>query len=733
MKRWYKSVVLYPLTLFTTCSTFVATANAQVIPTPTSSSQLEEVTVTAQRRSQNLQNTPVAVTALNATDLRNRGVYTTKDLQGSIPNLQLADATASPSSVNISLRGAYDVTPALETDEPPVGLYIDDVYHPRLSGSNFEFPDIERIEVLRGPQGTLYGRNTLAGAVKIYTKRPTDDIYGSIDVGGGSFGTISSKGDIGGPLIAGLLGGSAAFVSYNTDGYQFNRATNLDIGHQHDFSGHASLNLFGLDNFKAFLTGYMVSNKDDGYIAVPLKFPPGVQSSDLGRATFASGDQDTTESPIPSAGNNQQWGVSLNMAYTLPFGELRSITGYADERDLYAADFDGGQQVGPDAYQIGFYRRSQAVDKTISEELQLSGKAFNDRLNWITGVYYDHNTGQEFIADQLAFTPTFVATLLPTFFELTTDSFAAYAQASYKILDNLTFTAGLRESNDDKKFNALMQNGFVPPYQYAIVHVHKGFHTITPHFGLDYQVEPNILTYISISEGFQSGGFNGLAVANPEILSEPYNDETVWSYEAGVKSDFFDRRVRINAAFFYAIYYGLQENAIIDPATLSVAVQNVGTAQIHGLELETSAVITEGLKSSFTLGLQEDSYEGLSPGSIAAQSNARELPLTPNYNGQVALDYFRPLGEEGHFALLGGTSFNFRGGYRADASDLTRSPADYTWNAYIGGRGLDDHLELRLTAKNLTNHRVLTCCTITTPAGIVTLPRTVLAELKYTY
>lgn len=312
-------------------------ALAQDIPNTTvaqnqkdTSGELEEVTVTAQKRKESLQTTPIAITALTSAALDDRAINTTLDLEGSIPNFQVQALTANLSSVTVSLRGASDSQGALETDESPVGIYIDNIYHARLAGASFQFTDIDRIEVLRGPQGTLYGRNTLAGAINIITKKPEDEFWGNIEVGGGSFGSLESKGSIGGPVIEGMLGASAAFVSYNTDGYQYNRALQNDVGHQSDFSGHVNLHLFGIENFDAVASFAVLSHLDDGYNPTPIAFTPGAKTQDLGQAVYTAGGPDVTQSPIPSHGNNQQWSAALNMSYDFDYFQLRSITGYTD-------------------------------------------------------------------------------------------------------------------------------------------------------------------------------------------------------------------------------------------------------------------------------------------------------------------------------------------------------------------------------------------------------------------
>ncbi len=579
-------------------------------------------------------------------------------------------------------------------------------------------------------------RNTLAGAINIITKKPENDFWANAEIGYGSFGDILAKGSIGGPVIKDMLGASIAVVSYNTDGYVYNRALNRDEGHMHDFSGHATLHLFGVDNLDAVGTLAMVSNEDDGYVSIPLQVNNSVATQDAGLSKYAAGGPDVTESPIQGKGDNEQWSASMNMSYDFGSAQVRSVTGYTDLYDLFAGDFDGGEYFPQGGYQTGFFRYAQAHDEQFSQELQANGTALDSRLNWIAGLYYFHEIGTQDYQDQINFGNDFIYKVLPTLQDQITQGYAAYTQGTYKVTDDISVTAGLRFSNDDKTLHGAISNGFGFPGVYSFINIKNSFHTITPHFGVDYQITPETLAYISISEGFQSGGFNGLAVGDPQVLSTPYQDETVWSYETGVKTDFLDNRVRVNAAFFYALYYGLQEQAVINRATLSLADQNVGDSSVYGLELETTANITHDLHASFNLGLMHDEYDKLNPASEAYQYGAKELPLTPNYTGGISVDYDHAVDSNGDYHLIGGATVTLRGGERTDATAEVRSDAVTRLDLYLGTKIFQGQWDARVTVKNVTDQRIIEFGGITgtvTTGSIITPPRTVMATLRYKY
>jgi iron complex outermembrane receptor protein len=702
-KQWFRAGLLVG------CSVMGLAAGAAA-----QDARVEEIVVTAERREANLQATPVAVTAITAAALENRQIINTIDLAVSVPNLSLVEATANPSNLAIGLRGASEGVGGLSVSESPVGFYIDDVYHARMAGTNLEFTDIERIEVLRGPQGTLYGRNTLAGAIKVVTRKPGETSWADGTLGYGSRDEIVAKGSVGGPL-SGALAGSAAIVYHEGDGYKFNRATGRRNGDYENVSGRVSLQTLGDEEFSVFASVYGASDKNDGYLPTPATYP--VRPATNKNLRYAAGDVYTNQSPTPSYGKTKQWGATLDASYRWAETTLRSITGYIYVDDEFRADFTGGVQTGPTTFIAGFDRTSLVTNKQFSQEFQLLGTAADGQLDWILGAFYFHETGDQIIKDLLG-----PLALLPTTFDLKTDGIAAFAQGTYRLTDELSAVAGIRWSQDDKSMDATIQRSFIPPFQLAAISLDKKFVSVTPKVGLEYQATPETLLYVSAARGFKGGGFNGLAVANPLIIATPYREATVWSYEGGVKTDLLDNRLRLNGAVFLAKYKDLQQVANIDPVTFSFAIQNVGDATVYGAELEMVAVPTDGLTITGQLGLVDDEYDRLSPLSSAALNNAKRVNATPRTTAQIAFDFTAPIAAGGNeLAVLLGSSLSYKGSYFASVDNTLLTEGATRINGYVGVGDGENRWSLRLEARNLANKKESVGAT-TASAGVVTLP-----------
>lgn len=692
---------------------------------------LEEVVVTSERREGSLQTTPIAVSALNTAALENRGIESIDKLSGSVPNFQILPVTASPATIQINLRGAVDSSGAVLTDDAPVGFYVDDVYRPRLAGSNFQFSDIERIEVLRGPQGTLYGRNTLAGAVRIVTRRPGNTPWFNAEVAAGNYELRSGKASVGGPLVKDMIGLSASIVASSREGYYFNRALNKTVGGADAIAGHLNMSVFGVENFEAFFSLYASEDDNEGTIEVPVRWP-NVVNKRAEQATFVAGGPYVTQTPNESLGRNSQFGGSANMAYSWTGVQLRSITGFGRVKDRFKLDFSGGTSPAPGVYVSGFTRDAVADSSSFSQELQLLSRDTGSKLSWILGLYYFNEQGDQVFNDELA--PGF--RLLPSVFDLETTSQAAYGQATYQFTDALSITAGGRYTKDKKTGRVVIQNGFAFPFRLANLNLSDEFSAFTPRLVLDYKFSDVTFGYASVSKGFQGGGFNSLAVADPAVVAVPYGNQTVVSYEAGLKTETFGRRLRLNASAFYAIYTGLQQTAQISTTTNSFAIQNVGRATVYGVELEALASITPDLKAFANVGLMHDKYNRLTPGSSAAIARAKHIQSTPPYLVQVGFDWDRDVNFGANaLKLRAGADAYLKGRRYSDVGNTLETERQSLWGGYVAVGTTDGRLELKLSAKNLTDEAYIEGSTATTPTGgvLVSPPRTYAVSLSYRY
>ena len=655
-----------------------------------------DIIVTAQRRAEPLQTTPVAVTALGTAQLEAQRILRTDDLGKSVPNLTILPLTASPSSFQISLRGGTEQAGAIVTSEPAVAVYVDDVYRGRISGSNLELADIERIEVLRGPQGTLYGRNAYSGAIKVITRKPGPTSWLDASIAAGRFDAVRGQASAGGPVADGL-GASIALLYRDQSGYIYNQAVRRFVGRESAFASRGTLNYFRDGPFKATASIGYTRDRNDGYNAVPVTFPPGLPI--LGTQTVSvAGCFYCNLTPVVGRGENEQFSATLNASYEL--GEaatLRSISAYVRTDDLFRWDLAGGSRT-PTGFAAGFVRNSKARSNQWSQELQLSGEAFDKRLNYLAGIYFFHEDSLQTLNDVSNGFP-----LLPTTLDTTTNSFAAFAQGTYKVAGRVGLTAGIRYTRDRKRLNGSIQSGFAPPITLVPVARRDVFDGWTPKLGIDFEASRNLFAYASVSRGFKAGGYNGLAVGNPLILAAAYGPQTVWAYELGLKLTSTDRRSRVNVSVFRNELKGLQQTATIAP--FSFATQNVGDARLDGVEVEASTSPVRGLNLNASLGYMDDKYRRLTPGSTAAINNARRLPLVPHWTYQLGGNYTsQPIGGTG-LKLKFSANYYHTSTFFPSVDNVSLTRAYGRLDGSIGVATEDDRWELTASGRNVLSDR----------------------------
>ena len=413
---------------------------------PSMAMALPEVLVTAERRAENLQSVPIAVSAFDSSAIDRLQIGDVKDIGENVPNLQTYTLTANASAFQVHMRGASVQNAGLNTSESPVGIYEDGVYRGRLATANLELTDIERIEVLRGPQGTLYGRNTVAGAVKLISRTPGDEFWANGSIGYGNYETSKIAASIGGPLQEGQLAASGAFVFHNRDeGYFDNRTLGTEPGEYENWAGRAKLHFYGSDDWDVVATIWGNSSDNDGYNGVPYgpsTVPPSVPG------VPAAGFYDTFTS-IPDRGQSEQWGTTFDITWDITDAvTLKSITGYTDINDEFNFDLNGGiPGVG-----AGLIIASDSDHEQFSQELQLLGMAMDERLEWLLGVYYLDEEGSQMFSGNITVAPP---SLIPLFSETTsnnTESISVFGQVTYDLTDRLALTGGIRWTQDDKDF-----------------------------------------------------------------------------------------------------------------------------------------------------------------------------------------------------------------------------------------------------------------------------------------
>ncbi|MDG2321696.1 MAG: TonB-dependent receptor [Rhodospirillaceae bacterium] len=649
---------------------------------------LEEIVVTAERRIGNLQTTPVAVTAFTADRLENLQVEETLDLANNVPNLVLYTGVSNPGMVNLYMRGAGEQIGGLVTSESAVGLYVDNVYNARLSAANFDLVDIERIEVLRGPQGTLYGRNSMTGALKIVTREANGETWAKGSVGYGRFDEITVSAGGGFALVEDVVGMTiSAQYRDQGDGWLENRATGKDRGVREVFSLRGKMSHFGSDTFKATLSGYYSDDDNDGLT------PVAVNSVSLENQT---GGVRTVQSPNPSDGFTEQYGGSLDMEWQIGDVSLQSVTAYIDVKDGFRFDLSGGVEVAPSTFLTFIDRTSVASSSQWSQELKLSGKSFDDRLDWIVGGFYFDEQADQQIDDVIFFNA-----LVPTIIDQESESYAAFAQGTYQLTDRLSGTAGVRWTKDEKSLTGQIDTFFgsgIP----ALVDREDSWSVFTPRLGLDYQVSDDIFVYGSVSRGYRAGGYNGLTVANPTSFNTPFDPETVWAFELGSKADLADNRLRLNTAVFLNKFNDIQQSSTLGAG--ATAIQNVGKVDVYGVETEVTAIVTEALEIFAHMTVQDDSYKELDPRSAAATQGLGRLSHLSKLQTQLGFTYEHVLSDSGSIVL--GSDYSHRSNYFSDATNqpINRSGKIDLVNGFVSYRADGGKWKATLSGKNITGN-----------------------------
>jgi iron complex outermembrane receptor protein len=672
--------------------------------------QVEELTVTARRQAENLQDVPAAVSAFSAETLYQAQVETIGDLQSQVPNLSLHVGDAS--NAVVYMRGVGQVD-SISFNDPGVGVYLDDVYMGRVQGSFLDVIDPQQIEVLRGPQGTLYGRNTIGGALKFTSARPTNEVSGYLDATLGNYDDRRFKAVVGGPIVSDVLLGKVALASSQRDGYTHNRLTGQDDGDKDAFAGRASLLFQPNAAFSAYLTLDASRNRPDTS-RTPHRETP-IYSVNTGALRPVIADPDVVEATYNDLERLETKGAALTLQYDRGPFTFKSISAYREMEYRTHLDLDSS----PDE-SFGIYN-FEKQDQT-SQELQLLYKG--ERLSAVAGLFYFKENdwtfgglvGPDFFVILPGLNLPFPANTSGLRLSENTST-AAYAQFDYQLTAQASVTLGARYTRE-KKWTDNRGEWFDPAVAPTAEDMERLFGTgagfnvtgfaaeedwssFTPKIALNYRVSDQTLTYVSASQGFKSGGFNG----RNTISAQAFDPETMWSYEAGLKTELAERRVRLNLAAFYQDYKNLQLSRFAaDPVTGGfVAVfDNAGRASMYGLEGELTAVVTPQFRIDANAAYLHSQYDEYLDGGVDI-SDRRHLVNAPKWSGRLGARYEIDLGDAGEVTLMGGVSYRSKtyptvsssevlaqDGYALfDASIAYANPGS-PWSVVLSGRNLSD-------------------------------------------
>ena len=731
---------------------------------------LEEIVVTARKVSERLQDVPISVQAFTGNSLSDRGLTNIADIGNSVSNMEfdsLSPISGSSNTPNINIRG-IGTTDFLLTIDPSVGVYVDGVYVARSVGGLLDLLDLEQVEVLKGPQGTLFGRNTTAGAVLLTTKKPSDETRLGLEVVTGTDSRIDVRINASGRL-GDSLSGSIAFSTKNQDGYGNRRdffADNPNLTSAADIAGITAFDEPTGTLLSGNTTGLAPGSVIAGGITAqpPMDKQPGNTNTDSARlglywqasesisASLAVDYTDTAETAPalvlldifytdPTAGGAPNIAGLHSLfgfdALTTPYDERFIIgdnfstyatgPGFNDSETLgisltIDAEFsdslsfksisayrDPDSRFGQDPDHSPFTLDAHTNDFTheqLSQEFQVIGSG--DKLNWVAGVYYFEEEG----IDRVIVPLLHGLAALDERNEIDNRAWALFGQGTYDLFDNTSLTAGLRYTDEKKDYDQVhldcgIVNALRVPAGYVVNNCNslstgvasESFSNVTYNVSLSHRFSDRFMLYGSYATGFKSGGFTGRTVAFiPDQTPIPFNEEEAATIELGIKTDFWNNRVRLNAALFRTNYEDLQ---LIIQSGVAPVTANAGEATISGLELDLTAQFSENFKITAALGLLDGEYDQK---PVEVGDN---LVNSPETTIGLGLDYSVPLN--------GGSTLTFRGDYtyksrvynNSENTPILIQPGINLLDGSVSWTSAGERITVTLGGKNLTDEDYL--------------------------
>ncbi len=657
---------------------------------------IAEIVVTARFRKENLQSTPLSVSAFNAATIENSVVTDVQSVQKFLPNVQLSRVAFAGNALGASIRGV-SFADLEKTFDPAIGVAIDGVFLGTNTGADIDFNDIESIEVLRGPQGTLYGRNTIGGTISVRRTRPTGELGAKLHARYGSFNTLDLDAVVNLPKFGDAISVKLFGLRRTSDSFTRNRYTGKREDGRDFFNVGGSV-LFDLGGDTTLLASVDYQKDRSVYPTIinltkanGIPFGAGgticdftlaIGLGDLGCDTQGvirqrAEDFKLANTTLPFQSYMSGWNSSIELNSKIGRFALTAVTGFRDTKDSILEENSGTPPV-PVAVGVTIPLFVAARDqsyKQFSQEIRLSGDV-TDWMDIVGGVYYLHTDyhirpypyrGSTIASAYLLNGPIQSFTAAQQL-----DSYAVFAESIFKLGSNVRLTVGGRYTSETKKFSLAA----TIPTVFA-ASAKKTFSDPTGRVILDWKPNPDTMLYASWSRGFRSGGFNGRATSPTSI--GPYDPERVDSYEAGMKASFFDGRLRFNPTVFWAEYANKQEDIIrASGSATETVVENAASARIRGIELEVQARPTPELTLRASGGYLDPKYKSFlipdlaNPGKFLDVKSQRNFRRAPKYTFNAGLDFLHELNAA--------NSVNFTLDY-AYIDDITTSPFPDTTGA----------------------------------------------------
>ncbi len=697
----------------------------------TNATTLDSVKVTARKREETLQDVPVAVTAFTPETLDKLNIKDLGDLDAQVPNLTVYAARGSTSTVTAYIRGVGQADPLWGVD-PGVGIYLDDVYIARPQGALLDVFDVERIEVLRGPQGTLYGKNTIGGAIKYISRGLPQETTGFASVTVGNYNQLDVKAALGGEIggkDSGLRG-RVSVASMNRDGFGTNTYTGQEVSDKEINAVRMQLGAYSQDDFDVqFAFDYMddQSGVRGAKMLAPNPLAPAYPpTSD--RYDIRSGMKNINDTEMKGASVTANWRPSDNWAFKYVAAKRESDT----ETNI---DFDTTPLTLVDVR--AFYSDSQ-----VSQELQANYDG-GGRARGVMGLYWFNGDAGGQVLNHF-YNPLLATGLTNPLFGDTqgvvnTKSIALYADWTFDLTDRLTLDVGARYTDEDK--HAVALNRFYTGLDYGTswgtaANFDKtiNFKNVSPKVSLDYQVTPDILVYGLASRGFKSGGYNIRANTTAVPRSgEPFDDEQVDSFEIGSKMSFLDQRLFLNLSAFHNKYKDIQLSIFTAFDSNNDGVDdnffgdftNAGKGTVNGVEVEYQFLPTANWLVSGNLAWLDAKYDEFltytttRPPVLVDVADSQYFTNAPEFSGAINVEYRTDLANGGNLSARVGYSYQSEVWPTTDLSPLIKQDGyglvsagviwkiDDAWSLSLQGTNLADE-EYRTTGYNIAAYGVLT-------------------------
>ncbi|MCP3730606.1 TonB-dependent receptor [Sphingomonas sp. MG17] len=734
---------------------------------------LEEIVVTAQRRSERLQDVPIAISAITAESLARQGASKLTDIGNVVPGLVF---TRTSSAVQVYLRG-IGTSSTTTGNDPTIATYIDGVYNASANSMLFSLNNIERVEVLKGPQGTLFGRNATGGLIHVITSDPGAGTTAKASIGYGNYQTVTGAlyASTGNDVIAGdvSLSYTNQHKGWGRNFFDPQSAGTVRVNGQvvtlPDFDRRAgALNEFGArskivitpdDRTTIKLSGmYSRLRTDQGLYRHGL--PGAILSGDGVTPYVYRGGFYDYDSDAPWIGRNENYLFSGEIAYRAGFATLKSITSYQDISAYVFLTSDSTPQVN------AAQSSSNTATRAFTQELQLlsNGESGPDWLEYTAGLYYIHiNATNEANRTTRGY---FLQDLNDRFASQRTNALSAYGQATVKVTPTTRVTIGLRYSQDRLRAQqyfvgldtttvplpalsnrAGQISGLVEPQT-------ETFRKLTWRFAIDQRLAPDVMAYASVNRGFKAGQFNVGAMCTITPVGTPcpaaniapaVKPEVLDSYEAGLKSELFDRKLRLNLSTFYYSYQNLQVSALVGSPSVTL-LTNAARARIYGGEIEAIAALTRNFTLNANIGVLNSRYSAF-PGAIvlvprtaapynsassAIDASGKQLVRAPGFTSTLGVNWAIPtaIGEFNWNA-----SWFHNGGFYWDAANRVRQPAYDLVNTELALKLPGDHWKLRLWSKNLLGKQYYSNISVASSGdqGSPAAPRTFGAAVDWTF